>query len=103
MFPNVSMGLISRRYYEVAAPRHLLFDGEQTFLTIAYTHRRLRLTSLFWAQPRFLRVGRLFFFCLRCYNVTEPRPRRLRTRAFGAVLGFSRLRPLASQHLQAQA
>lgn len=47
LFPNTAAARVMQRYFEIAAPRHLLFDGEQTFLTIAYRHRRLRLTSLY--------------------------------------------------------
>ena len=61
-------------------PRFLLFDGELTYLTLAYRHRRLRLTSIFWARPRFFRMGRFLIFILRGYNVTTPQGARLTSR-----------------------
>lgn len=35
-----------QRYYEQSTPQFLLFDGELTYMTLAYRHRRLRFTSV---------------------------------------------------------
>jgi hypothetical protein len=46
-FPNVYAAYVTRRYFIARQPKFLLFDGEQTYMTLAYRHRRLRLASIY--------------------------------------------------------
>lgn len=80
LFPNVRAPLVIQRYFNIKIPKFLLFDGELTYLTLAFRHRKLRLGSIFWARPRFFRINGHLALSLRGYNVTAPRPRRLRAR-----------------------
>lgn len=71
---------IRARYIISAPAKFLLFDGENVFYSIPYKHRQLRLNTLFWAQPRILKIHETLVLSLRCFNATEPRRRRPRKR-----------------------
>jgi hypothetical protein len=86
-FPHATSGAIEARYYETTAPRYLLYDGENTFYTIPYRHRRLRFASVFWALPRLLRIRNVQLLLLRGYNVTERPVRQPRIVDITARLG----------------
>lgn len=79
-FPKLGLREVTKRYYEAATPKFLLNDGERVFFTLAYKHRRVRYGGVFWAQPRFLRVGSGLLLLLRGYNVTLSNRRPVRTR-----------------------
>ena len=80
IFPNLRSRFVVQRYFLARGARHMLFDGEMTYLTLAFRHRRLRLASIYWAQPRIFRLGQSLALIVRGYNVTSPRPRRPRVR-----------------------
>lgn len=64
-------------------------------MTLAYRHRRLRFTSVYWAEPRMFTMGPHLVLFLRGYNVTAPRPRRPRIRRVAlrrGVVHVARLR-----------
>ena len=90
-FPNLFWyrKRVYRRYFEQAAPRFLLYDGEHTYMTLAYKHKRLRFASFFWAQPRFFRINSHLMLSLRGYNVTQPNQRLPRLRSTARRTGFS--------------
>jgi hypothetical protein len=72
-FPNLykNRRRIFRRYFEQGAPRFLLYDGEYTYMSLAYKHRRLRFTTLFWAQPRFFKMSKYLILSLRGNKMTR--------------------------------
>jgi hypothetical protein len=46
-FPTLTSPSVVRRYFITVAPHFLLQDGDSTFFSIGYNHRRLRVDSLF--------------------------------------------------------
>ncbi len=72
-FPDRRYLAIRAQYFETKPAQFFLFDGENSYMTLAYNHRRLRFDSIFWARPRMFKVGPSSLLSLRGYNVTEPR------------------------------
>lgn len=99
MFPNLNNPQVQRRYYEQRAARVLLFDGETTFYTLAYKHRRLRFATIFWCRPRLYRVNAGTLLTLRGYNVTAAnrRDKKLRQKQGRRVCAWHRQSRLLSQ------
>ncbi len=70
-------GAVYFRYYRRASKATLFFDGAQEYKTLAYTHRRVRVSSYFWAQPRCFRVSGQLLFLFRAVSGVVKRQRRL--------------------------
>lgn len=81
VFPNYADTGVSGRYFEEASARFLLHDGEHTFYTIPYKHRRLRFIGMLWAAPRLLRIHAVPVLLVRGYNVTETYRPLIRSRS----------------------